>query len=30
VQAPLRAFVRERGDAPKAMEELVRRFAEAI
>jgi probable F420-dependent oxidoreductase len=30
VQAPLRAFAREPGDAPKVMEELVRRFAEAI
>jgi probable F420-dependent oxidoreductase len=30
VQAPLRAFAREPADAPKAMAELVRRFAEAI
>jgi probable F420-dependent oxidoreductase len=30
IQAPLRAFAREPADAPKAMAELVRRFAEAI
>jgi probable F420-dependent oxidoreductase len=30
IQAPLRAFAREPADAPNAMAELVRRFAEAI